>query len=181
MCCMRTTTARAMMTGRSTWRALAASTPWILVGGRATTVNWNRICARAAARGANARTPAGDAHLPLDLRLPGGRQCDLRCYGTARGNVPHGRVLARRLARSPVADGAPLACFRARTMYAEDKRFFPDSLPTPGAVDALWQSYDPKKMLADDTFGGHGHRLRCANRTAEAANTRSARSCCWLR
>ena len=151
-----------------------ASTPWILIDGQATTVNWNRILAPALPRAiANARATPGGAPPPLDLPLArGGRRYDLRyCeYCAIWAMYRPRRVLARRLARSPVADGAPLACFRARTMYAEDKRFFPDSLPHAwGAVDALWQSYDPKKMLADDTFWGPRPRLRCANRTAEAA------------
>jgi hypothetical protein len=48
-------------------------------------------------------------------------------------------VLRRALERSPVAASSPLACLKARTMYAEDKRFFPDDTPkTLEAIDAMW-------------------------------------------
>ena len=49
--------------------------------------------------------------------------------------------------------------------YAEDKRFFPDSLPpTLGAIDELWSSYSGH--LGDTTFWGPRDRLRCFNKTA---------------
>lgn len=49
---------------------------------------------------------------------------------------------------------------QARTMYAEDKRFFPDLLPLSlSAADALWASY-PRHMQ-DESFWGPRPRLRC--------------------
>ena len=54
-------------------------------------------------------------------------------------------------------------------MYAEDKRFFPDSLPpTLGAIDELWSSYSGH--LGDTTFWGPRDRLRCHNASQRAAH-----------
>jgi hypothetical protein len=62
-------------------------------------------------------------------------------------------VLRRALAASPIASSAPLVCLKARTMYAEDKRFFPDELPaTLAAADKLWLGYSPKDKLAGDPW-----------------------------
>ena len=48
-------------------------------------------------------------------------------------------VLQRALASSPIVTSTPLVCLKARTMYAEDKRFFPDDTPkTLEAIDAMW-------------------------------------------
>ena len=77
----------------------------------------------------------------------------------------HTQVLRRALDSSPIGRNEPLACLKARTMYAEDKRFFPDSLPpTLGAIDELWSSYSGH--LGDTTFWGPRDRLRCFNKTA---------------
>ena len=74
-------------------------------------------------------------------------------------------VLRRALDASPIGSSTPLACIKARTMYAEDKRFFPDTLPpTLTAIDALWDSYSGQ--LADTTFWGPRDRLRCHNVSA---------------
>ena len=84
-------------------------------------------------------------------------------------------VLRRALSGSPIASSAPLACLKGRTMYAEDKRFFPDSLPPSlDAIDALWTSYSGH--LGDTTFWGPRDRLRCFNRTASSLRAHASGS-----
>ena len=54
---------------------------------------------------------------------------------------------------------------QGRTMYAEDKRFLPDSTPpTLAAIDRLWLSYSDALQMGDDTYWGPRPRLRCGNR-----------------
>lgn len=148
-----------------------ASTPWIVVNGWATVVSYVRVFAPAvkALRAANAlapipvpsRTnasgPAATSQLPLLQALADFHLCR---HCALIGALRPRRVLRRALTGSPVEQGKPLVCLKARTMYAEDKRFFPDDLPLSfAATDSLWVSY-PDKMR-DESFWGPRPRLRC--------------------
>jgi len=157
------------------------------VNGWATTVNWRRVLhpafARAVAtfqahaarekRGGNAgtsvlralaETPTRSDVVPNRPNGPTGGCLSCTIWALFRPRA----VLHRALATSPIAVSSPLACLKARTMYAEDKRFFPDTLPpTLAAIDELWQSYSGD--LGDTTFWGPRDRLRCHNATAPSA------------
>jgi hypothetical protein len=161
-----------------------ANVRWIQINGWATTINWGRVLRpaikpaveafhHAVSRAANGGDSGGGGG---SGGSGGGRGGQLRTV------VAHGpswactscmiwamyrprAVLRSILDASPLGESAPLACLKARTMYAEDKRFFPDSLPpTLSAIDELWASY--KGHLGDVTFWGPRDRLRCVNHSA---------------
>ena len=73
-----------------------------------------------------------------------------------------------RCAPYPVAlthRGRPSPQRQGRTMYAEDKRYLPDSTPpTLDAIDRLWLSYSDKLQMGDETYWGPRPRLRCDKR-----------------
>ncbi|KAL3892762.1 MAG: hypothetical protein SGPRY_014811 [Prymnesium sp.] len=54
---------------------------------------------------------------------------------------------------------------QGRTMYAEDKRLFPDTTsPVLSDIDRLWLSYSDQQMMGDMTKWGPRPRLRCGGR-----------------
>jgi hypothetical protein len=158
-----------------------SSARWIHVNGWATTINWRRVLQPAfgaavadflrraalseAAHGRRlgATAAAGAAASPVSSRGPSWACMSCAIWALFRPRA----VLRRALATSPIASSAPLVCLKARTMYAEDKRFFPDTTPpTLEAIDKLWLSYSGQ--MGDVTFWGPRERLRCVNHTAAA-------------
>ncbi len=167
--------------GDEEWEASLASKlanrtcTWLVLDGWATTVNWHRVL-RPAMRGAiearlEATRPAA-SHIPLPVPpARRGAAPSADCLSCAVWALfrPRARTRAA-LAASPVSASAPLACLKGRTMYAEDKRFFPDETPLRwDAIDAMWTSYDEKKLLGDETFWGPRERLRCVNTSQPSA------------
>lgn len=142
----------------------AGSIQYIQLNGWATTVDWRRVLRPALPSAvADFRRRATSGTIPLpNLSVPRGHPSG-HCYSCAVWAMFRPRhVLHRALAGSPIAMNAPLACLKARTMYAEDKRFFPDTLPLRlPAIDQLWRSYSGN--LGDYTFWGPRDRLRCRN------------------
>uniref|UniRef100_A0A7S4F3G6 Uncharacterized protein n=1 Tax=Chrysotila carterae TaxID=13221 RepID=A0A7S4F3G6_CHRCT len=160
-----------LQTGDEDWEEhLAAalsnsSIRWILIEGQATTINWNRVLKPALEPAVAVRLRAA----PLLPLLPmtatpwvcGG--CGLWAMFRPR------RVLRERLKPSPVGRHAPLACFKARTLYAEDKAFFPDDLPEGlEAADRLWLNYNAR-MGDNGLVWGPRPRLRCDARIGASA------------
>tara|TARA_B100000513_G_scaffold195678_1_gene126957 strand:+ start:280 stop:1992 length:1713 start_codon:yes stop_codon:yes gene_type:complete len=143
---------------------------WLQLDGVATTVNWYRVLLPALAR-TEAELPKPLPALWKVLSARHNGNCgDCSLWAMFRPRA----VMRAALDGSPLASGAPLACLKARTMYAEDKRFWPDELPlTLQAADQLWSSYPS----GDDTHWGPRTRLRCVRvgggTSARAAHSRS--------
>ena len=160
-----------------------ASTRWIRLNGWATTINWGRVLRPALPAAIANRRRLAPAHVLSTLwplyPIAGttarrGGAPSWMCQSCAVwANYRPRAVLHRRLLGSPIAASTPLACLKARTMYAEDKRFFPDELaPSLEAIDALWRSYSGR--LGDVTYWGPRDRLRCAGTGAAGAGTGAA-------
>ncbi|KAL1510577.1 hypothetical protein AB1Y20_006878 [Prymnesium parvum] len=128
------------------------SVQFIEVHGQATTFNYNRVLAPALRGAARGRESHAD---PLGTCTP----CAMWAMYRPRP------ALARELLGTPVVAAAPLVCLKGRTMYAEDKRFLPDSTPPDlASIDRLWTTYSDALQMGDETYWGPRPRLRCKGR-----------------
>ena len=130
---------------------------FITLNGQATTISWQRVFALAMKK-----IPDSE-HALIPRNLPG--DCS---HCTFWANFRPRRVLRSLLVDSPIGRNQPLVCLKARTMYAEDKRYFPDNLDMNlEAADQLWASYNGK--WGDLGFWGPRPRLRCRQKGENAS------------